>query len=205
MDYSKIAEAEQVDRLAQALGDKGYLVDRVESKEKALEKIVEVIPHGASVTNGSSTTLQQIGYVDYLKNGTHGWENLHEVMLKEKDQEKQSLLRKQMTVADYYLGSVHALVENGEFVVGSNTASQLPSLAFNASNLVLVVGLQKVVLTLDEAMRRLEEYVVPKEDERSKVVYGVGTQLNKVLIFKGEGGNSGRKIRLILVNEVLGF
>jgi hypothetical protein len=35
--------------------------------------------------------------------------------------------------------------------------------------------------------------------------YGMGTSLNKIVIFKNEGAMMGRKVRIILVNENLGF
>jgi hypothetical protein len=63
--------------------------------------------------NGASTTLQQIGYVDYLKEGKHGWNNLHDGILAEKDTAKQAELRKHSVVSDYYVGSVHALTDTG--------------------------------------------------------------------------------------------
>lgn len=114
-------------------------------------------------------------------------------------------MRKQALLADYYLGSVHALVENGEFVIASNTGSQLPHVVYSSPNLIFVVGTQKIVPNLDEAMKRLEKYVIPLENEHMKKLYGMGTALNKLLIFKGESAYLGRKIRIILVNKQLGF
>ncbi len=149
--------------------------------------------------NGSSRTLEQIGFIEYLKPDNHGWDNQHEKILAEKDPAKQALL------ADYYLGSVHAVTEEGEFIVASNSGSQLPHVAFSSSNLILIVGAQKIVATLEEGMKRLKEYVVPLEDANMKQKYGVGTQLNKILLFKGENQMIGRKVTMILVKEKLGF
>jgi len=50
--------------------------------------------------NGSSTTLTEIGFVDYLKEGIHGWDNVHEDILNEKDPAKQAQLRKESVLAD---------------------------------------------------------------------------------------------------------
>ena len=155
--------------------------------------------------NGSSRTLEQIGFVDYLKSGKHGWNNLHEAILNEKDKAKQAILRKQSVISDYYLGSVHALVETGEFVIASNSGSQLPYLVFTSPNLILVVSDKKIVPTLKEAMKRLEKHVIPLEDKSIREKYGVGTAPNKILIFKGENPMLGRKVRMILVKEDLGF
>ncbi len=81
----------------------------VNTKEEALAKIKELIPAGASVMNGASVTLQEIGFVDYLKSGQHGWNNLHANILVETDKIKQADLRKQAVLSDFYLGSAHAV------------------------------------------------------------------------------------------------
>jgi hypothetical protein len=205
MQYDQLASNENIEKTIAELAKHNIEAVTVENKAKALEKIKELIPAGASVMNGTSTTLMEIGFVDYLKAGNHGWNNLHEAILAEKDPAKQGQLRKESALSDYYLGSVHALAETGEFVIASNTGSQLPHIVYTSPNLLLVVGAQKIVPTLSDALKRLEEYVVPLEDERSKKAYGVPTSLNKILIFKGESPMVGRKIRLIIVKEVLGF
>jgi len=56
---------------------------------------------------------------------------------------------------------VHALTEEGEFIVALNTGSQLPHIVFSSLNLILVVGTQKLVPDMENAMKRLENYVVP--------------------------------------------
>ena len=155
--------------------------------------------------NGSSVTLEQIGFVSFLQSGEHGWNNLHEAILAEKDPAKQSALRKQAVLSDYYLGSVHALAQTGEFVIASNTGSQLPHIVFTSPNLIFVVSTKKIVPTLADAMTRLEQHVVPLEDEHMKQKHGVGTAENKVFIFKGENPRIGRRVHMILVAEDLGF
>ena len=204
-NWDKIKDDKSIERTVSALGEKGYEAFVVNTEEEALAKIKEFIPKGASVMNGSSTTLKEIGFIDYLKEGKHGWNNMHEDIVKEKDPVKQKELRKLAFMSRYYLGSVHALIENGEFIVASNTASQLPHVVHTSPNLIFVVGTQKIVPTLKDAMERLEEYVVPLENKRMMDLYGSGTTLNKILIFKGESPYVGRKIRFILVNKKLGF
>ena len=155
--------------------------------------------------NGASQTLQQIGYVDYLKEGKHGWNNLHDAVLAEKDPAKQALLRKQSVVSDWYLGSAHAITQDGKIVVASNSGSQLPHLAFTSPNIILVVSTEKIVGTLQDAFDRIDTYVVPLEDARMKAAYGYGTAHNKTLILHGENPGIGRKVHVIFVNEKLGF
>jgi hypothetical protein len=205
MEYNTLANKEVVDKTVNALKENGVEVFVAESGQDALEKIKELIIKGASVMNGSSRTLEQIGFVDYLKQGKHGWNNLHEAVLAEKDKEKQSILRKQAVLSDYYLGSIHALSETGEFIIASNSGSQLPHIVFTSQNLIFVVGAQKIVPTFQDTFKRLEEYVVPLEDKHIRELYSMGTMVSKIVIFKKENPMMGRKVRMIIVNEILGF
>ena len=205
MNYDTLATKEIVSKTASALNANGIETFVAENGSEALEKIKELIPKGASVMNGSSRTLEQIGYIDYLKEGQHGWNNLHASILEEKDPAKQALLRKQSVLSDFYLGSVHALAENGEFVIGSNTGSQLPHIVFTSQNLIFVVSTKKIVPTLADAMKRLEEHVQPIEDKKILEKFKIHTMLSKVIIFKRENTMLGRKATMILVNEDLGY
>jgi L-lactate utilization protein LutC len=205
MGYNKLAAKEVVNKTIEALNKKNINVIYVETGDDALAKIKELIPKDASVMNGSSRTLEQIGYVDYLKSGKHGWNNLHETILAENDKVKQVLLRKQSVLSDFYLGSVHALTQSGELIIASNTGSQLPHIVYTSPNLIFVVSTKKIVSTFETGMERLKKHVVPLEDENMKQKYGTGTALNKIVIFIAENLKMGRKITLILVNEDLGF
>lgn len=205
MYFKSIAGEEQRKKTITSLMEKGYEVMFVKTGLEALDKIKELIPEGASIMNGSSTTLQQIGFIDYLKSNEHKWNNLHEKILEEKDADKQSKFRKESVLSDYYLGSVHALVNTGEFIIASNTGSQLPHIVYTSPNLIFVVSTKKIVKDKSEGLKRLEEYVVPLEDQRMQKAYGIGTTLNKVLIFMGENPMTNRKVKFILVDEDLGF
>lgn len=205
MDYNILAERKIIDETIKNLATNNAEGIFVQNKEEALAKIKELVPAGASVMNGSSVTLEQIGFVDYLKEGKHGWNNLHDGILAEADPAKQGALRKQATLSDYYLGSVHALAQTGQFIVASNSGSQLPHIVFTSPNLIFVVGAQKIVPTVDAGMKRLNEYVIPLEDNHMMEKYGVHTFPSKVVIFNRENPMIQRKVRVIIVNEILGF
>lgn len=205
MNYETLANTETIKKIIDALSKRGIEAIAVNNRAEALEKVKSLIPEGASVMNGSSRTLEEIGFVDYLKSGSHGWKNLHEEILAEKDPAKQAALRKQAALADYYLGSVHAAAETGELVIASNTGSQLPHIVFTSPNLIFVVGTQKIAPNLDGALARVREYVLPAEDKRMKEVGMGGSAISKLLIFEREPVFMGRKVRVIFVNEKLGF
>lgn len=205
MNYNTLASTNSIQKTIAALKERGHLSELVATRAEALEKIKELVPQGASVMNGSSRTLEEIGFVDYLKEGKHGWNNLHEAILAEKDPTKQAALRKQAVLSDYYLGSVHALAETGEMLIASNSGSQLPHIVYTSQNLIFVVGAQKNVPTLADAFDRLEKHVVPLENERMQKAMGMGTYASKILVINKEQPFMGRKSHIILVNEKLGF
>lgn len=203
--YNTIPSEEIIKNTAKALTQNNFEAIVVETKEETLEKIKELIPQNASVMNGASVTLTEIGYIDYLKDGNHGWRNLHKEILDEQDKDKQALLRKQSVISDFYLGSAHAITETGEIIVASNTGSQLPHLVFTSNNIILVVGAQKISKDVKDGLDRIEKYVIGLEDERMKKVYGYGTTYAKTLILHKENPAMGRKFKVIIVKESLGF
>lgn len=205
MIFNQLATQEVIDQTITSLTQNGFQPVFISTKNEALNFIKENIPQGASVMNGASATLQEIGFIDYLKTGEHGWNNLHANILAETDPEKQSLLRKESVLSDFYLGSVHALSKTGEMVIASNTGSQLPHLAFTSQNIILVVSTQKITHNLEQAFQRVEEYVIPLEDARMMEAYKSHTQESKTLILHKENPNLGRKVQVLLVNEKLGF
>lgn len=203
--FDALVSEEKVNMTVKALKTNGFMPEVVDTKEKALARIKELIPGGASVMNGSSTTLKEIGFIDYLKAGQHGWNNLHEAVLLEKDPEKQALLRKQSVLSDVYLGSAHAITQEGEILIASASGSQMPHLVYTSQTLILVVGTQKIVPTLSEALSRLRGYVYPLEDARMKEVGMGGSVMSKLLTLKVEPSFMGRKFHVIFVKEKLGF
>ncbi len=205
MDYTKLASDEVIEKTAKGLEGRRFKSMVVGSGKEALAAIQGLIPEGASVMNGSSVTLEEIGFVEYLKSGSHKWNNLHAGVLAENDQAKRADLRRRSVLSDYYLGSVHAITEDGEMVIASNTGSQQPHLVYTSPNLILVVGAQKIVPTLPAAFERLEKHVIPLEDEHMKKLYGSGTMHNKTVILHGESPMMKRSATVIIVKEELGF
>lgn len=204
MKYDTLASNEVIKRTMEALKTRNVNAELVNTKEEALTKINALIPPGKEVMTGSSTTLNEIGFTDLLKSGKHPWKNLKGQILSEKDPQKQIELRKKSVTSEYFLGSVHAVVETGEILIVNATGSSIPSDAFSSDNVTWIVGTQKIVPTLEEGFERIREYCFPLEDKRMKSIGSSGTTVGKYLIFEREI-NENRKINLIFVNEKLGF
>jgi L-lactate utilization protein LutC len=204
MSYDRLPPKQIIKKTVKALEDRGITSKFVETKEEAFSKLKSLIPPGSEIMLAGSTTLEQIGFVDLLVSKKHPWKNLKDKILAEKDPPRQWKLRKKSVMADYFIGSVQAVAETGELVIGSQGGSQVPSYAYSSDNVIWVVGAQKIVPTLEDGLKRLREYALPLTDKRMKNLGHSGTVIGKILIIERET-NSNRKVTLIFVNEKLGF
>jgi L-lactate utilization protein LutB len=185
------------------LQKRGIRVIHAENGEKALELLITLIPPGSEVMNGSSTTLIEIGYPEYVRSGRSGWKDLHDVVTAENDDMKRSDLRRKSLTAEYFISGANAIAQTGEMVGCDKTGSRVGAWPFAAKNLMLVAGINKIVPTLDAAFQRVREYTCPLEDARAMRAYGTPTRIGKCVILAHEM-NEGRTT-LILVNEILGY
>jgi hypothetical protein len=112
-------------------------------------------------------------------------------------------IRRLSAAPDVMLGSVHAVTEGGALVAASMGGSQLGPYVSGAGRVILLVGTQKIVSDLDEALLRIDEYSFPLEDARAQAAYGIHSAVNKVLIINREF-TPGR-ITVVFVDQVLGF
>jgi hypothetical protein len=202
-DYNKIPTEAVIEETINNLEDRGIEVLVVNTREEVLERVKELIKAGGEVINGSSTTLQEAGIVDYLKSGKHGWKNLHEEILKETDKAKQAEMRRKSITAEYFLSSVNAISKTGALIACDQSGSRVGAFLFGAKKLILVSGVNKITDSVEEGMKRVREYAYPLEDERAKKAYGTGSGTNKWAIIEKEKATG--RITLILVKEKLGF
>jgi hypothetical protein len=206
MDYDTLPSPDRIHRTVEAVKARGINAHFVETKEDALAHMLSIIPAGSVVMTGGSVTLQQIGFEALLISGDHPWRNFKADLLAEPDPVRQATMRREGTMAEFFLGSVNALAETGELVFASGSGSQLPAYAYSSQNIIWVVGAQKITPTLDDALRRIREYALPMEDQRQKSLGNKGgSTIGKILIFEKELPYMRRNLNMILVNEVLGF
>lgn len=203
-DFSIPATPQTVARTVAALRARGIKVTLVDTRAEALARIHELVPAGATMMTGMSQTLEEIGLESQLKNKAHPWINLKEDIAVEPDPVKQMQMRVKAALSPWYLGSVQAIAETGEVLIASGSGSQLASYAFTSPNLIWVAGIQKIVPTLEDGLRRIREYSLPLEHVRMQKLGFPGAGLSKILIVEQETDRYGRSVNLILVNEPVG-
>ncbi len=205
MDFSKLAPKETVNLVIATLAKGNITADLVETKDEAKAKVLSLIPQGAEVFTMTSVTLSQTG-IDAEINDSGKFNSVRD-RLNQLDRKTDSLkMQKIGSAPEWAVGSVHAVTEDGQVVIASNTGSQLPAYAYGAAHVIWVVSTKKIVKNLSEAMKRIQEYIVPQENERGKMAYGMPnfkTNVSKLLIVNKEVVPD--RIYIVFVNEELGY
>jgi L-lactate utilization protein LutB len=201
--WNDIPSSDIVEKTAREIEKRGIHVIISPDGEDALEQIKKIIPAGAEVMNGSSTTLIEIGYEEYISRGNSGWDLVHHRITAENDDSKRAELRRKSVTADYFISGANAIARSGEIVACDASGSRVGAWPFAAGHLVLVVGINKIVPTLEDALQRVWQYAYRLENVRAQKAYGTPSIIGKCVILSHEK-NKGR-VTLILVKESLGY
>ena len=201
-EFEKLSSDEQIERTAKALEANNIHTLIAENGEEAKRLFFELVPEGSEVFLGASVTLETLGIKDEIdKSGR--FDALRPKMFAMDRATQGREIRKLVGAPDYAAGSVHAVTENGQVLIVSNTGSQLGPYASGAGNIIWVVGAQKIVKDLDEGLQRIYEYCLPREKVHMQQLYNTGTGVNKILIVNKEFRPN--RITMIIVKEELGF
>jgi len=135
-----------------------YLPDQ----EKALNKILALIPQACSIGFSGSMTLEQLGLLEHLEARGNKVFNASRPNLAQ--EEKMDARRKSLQ-ADYYLASPNAISEKGEMVFFSAYHNRICGVSA-AKNVIIVSGINKIAPNLEEALKRAREYATPLNCKR---------------------------------------
>ena len=174
----------------------------VDSGSDALAVLKEMLPEGAEIYNNTSETLDDIGFSDYVAHNPR-FRNYHDDLVSESDPQKQRDIRRNASLADYFIGSVQAIAESGEVVVASGSGSQIPAYAFKATRVIWVVGVQKICPTLEEAVARVRGYTLERHDSWLVDQGRNPAPIGKLMICEREGVPG--RITVILIRQSLGW
>lgn len=201
--FDHVAKRKDLEAIAVKMNERNFEVEIVSTKKEALEAIKNSLPNGAEVMTGSSTSLKEIGLMDYLSSKESKVISIQEKINQENDESKRQDMRRKAVTADYFVASVNAITEDGILVAVDATGSRVGAMPFAAKKLIIVVGAQKVTKNVEEAMKRIREYVFPQENQRAMVAYGMGSMFGKWIILEREAFPA--RVKVILVEEALGF
>ena len=86
--WSRVPDEATIERTVGAIEARNVRVVRAATADEARQALLDLIPEGAEVMNGSSTTLNEIGYEQLLKANPKGWRDYHAVITAENDEQK---------------------------------------------------------------------------------------------------------------------
>ncbi|MBW1606622.1 MAG: lactate utilization protein [Deltaproteobacteria bacterium] len=129
-----------------------------EAKSIVLEKIIpEIAPK--SVSWGGSLTFVATGLYDVLKNNNDL--NILDTYDKTLSPEESLERRRQSLLVDLFITGSNAVTETGQLVNLDMIGNRVGALTFGPKNVIILVGRNKIVPDLDEAMFRIKNYAAP--------------------------------------------
>lgn len=214
----------QIEKTIKNLTKNGMEVYFTPDKSAALEKVKELIEAGSTVAVGGSETLIQTDILRELRNGEYNFLDRYKPGLS--GDEIGEIFRSSFS-ADYYISSSNAITENGELYNVDGNCNRISALAFGPKNVIIVVGVNKIVPDIPAAVMRVKTVAAPKNCVR----LGIDSYCSKVghcaSIDRGEGEIMGAgcegdgriccnslvmakqrvagRIKVVLVNDSLGY
>ena len=198
--------------VVEALKKNGFNAYFVKSREEAVKKVLELVPQGAKVGIGGSTTIEELKLAEILA------ERGHEVFrhdLPGLSQEEKYRIRREELVSDVFLASANAVTLDGKLVSMDGTGNRVAAMAFGPKRVILVVGKNKIVRDVESAIWRVKNVAAPMNAKRLKrdvpcVESGLCTECDepgricKVMVIL-EKRPTYTDYHVILVGEELGF
>ena len=181
------------------------------TKEEALEKALELIPEGSSITMGGAMSAHEIGLVEAIKKGNY---NFIDRDVAKTPEEKRAIMLKGYD-ADFFLSSVNAMTDDGVLVNIDGNSNRVSMIAQGPKKVLFIVGMNKVCGDIDHAMKRARNVAAPTNAQR----FGLSTPCSKAgtcfdckspdticcqFLITRFSRHEGR-IHVILVNDNLGF
>ncbi len=186
----------------------GYYCD---TKEDALKKALELMPEGSSPGWGGSMTINEIGLMDAIKNGSY--DIIDRASIKYDEEYKAIYAR--MVNADYFLMSTNAITMDGELVNIDARGNRVAFLIFGPSNVLVIAGMNKVVSDVEAGYKRVKDIATPPNTVRLNRntpcattgrcgdCYSPDCICNQTVITRRSGAPG--RIKVILVGEDLGY
>jgi len=129
-----------------------------EAKRIVLEQIVSETK-SERVSWGGSLTFRQTGLYDILKKSRDI--ELLDTFDMNISREESLERRRQSLLVDLFITGTNAVTENGQLVNLDMIGNRVAGITFGPKHVVILVGRNKLVMDLEEAMNRIKSYAAP--------------------------------------------
>lgn len=130
---------------------------------EAVEKVLEMIPQGSSITWGGSMSIRDIGIPAALADA-----GKYEVYDRDKapDRAAATEIYLKAFTCDYYLSSANAITEDGVIVNIDGTGNRVAAITFGPRNVIFIIGMNKLTQDTDSALARARSLAAPVNTAR---------------------------------------
>ena len=118
-----------------------------------------LMKEGALVGSGGSQTLIDCKMMDILRSGKY------EYLDREGASDVDEIFRKAF-YADYYISSSNAVTENGELYNVDGNSNRVACICYGPKSVIMIVGRNKIVRSIDEAIKRVKMVAAPLNCKR---------------------------------------
>ncbi|OGQ11722.1 MAG: lactate utilization protein C [Deltaproteobacteria bacterium RBG_19FT_COMBO_46_12] len=138
----------------------------VETREGAVQEIWKYITPKLRIGVGGSLTIRELGILEKLEEqGNAVYNHWKPGLSKENVLE----IRKFQMTSDLFLSSVNAITLNGELVNIDGIGNRVNSINFGPGKVILVVGYNKIVDDVQEAIHRIKNFAAPLNARRLNI------------------------------------
>ncbi len=135
----------------------------VESISQLHELLPVLMPEGQTVGCGDSVTLEQTGVYEYVRN--HNYDFLDKYKNGLCREEKQEIYIRNFGV-DTFLTGINAVTMGGELFNIDGNGSRVAPIIYGPKQVIAIVGTNKIVDTVDEAILRTRQVAAPQDAKR---------------------------------------
>lgn len=122
----------------------------VDTLECAKNEILNLVPTNISVGIGHSATLQKM---DITKLINYRGNTVFDKELP-KDEKECKVLKKKALLAEWYITGSNAISTDGRIINVDHSGNRVAAITFGPDNVIIVVWVNKIVDTLEEAIKR---------------------------------------------------
>ena len=133
-----------------------------DSKEDALKKALELIPTDATIGWGGAMSAQQIGLMEAVKSGGY---NVYDRDSCATMEDRVKMMKKCLT-AEIFLTGANAISLDGQMVNIDGNGNRVAAIVYGPDTILAIAGMNKVVDTLEDALRRARTIAAPMNQQR---------------------------------------
>lgn len=163
MDNVYKARQLQAESIIKALNKRNMTAYYCQSKEDCTKKILSLIPQGSVISWGGSESIKECEIPTKLKNeGIYTVLDRSEYVTPEAQQE----FAVKSFQSDYFLMSTNAITLDGELINVDGNGNRVASLIYGPKHVIVVVGMNKVVSSVEEGYKRTRNIASPPNTVR---------------------------------------